>query len=158
MTNLIIRAPRDDEAASLIRICAQSGLFTDDELAGFSAQIEGDAESGNLAEQWRVVGSDTLQAAALFGPEQMADGVWNLWFIAVLPELRGTKLGRTLLSTVEEVVRDQGGRILIVETSSQASFTATRRFYTARGYEEEARIRDWYGDGDAKVIFRKRLT
>jgi hypothetical protein len=33
----------------------------------------------------------------------------------------------------------------------------TRRFYRARGYAEEARIRDFYTFGEDKVIFRKAL-
>lgn len=151
------RAPRDDEAPQIINICAQSGLFTSEELAGFSEQIAADAAAGTLGEQWRVAGRTGIEAAAFFGPEQMADGVWNLWFIAVLPDLRGSAIGTHLIADVERAVAKRGARLLIVETSGDADFAATRRFYRARGYEEEAKIRDWYGDGSDKIIFRKRM-
>ena len=48
--------------------------------------------------------------------------------------------------------------MLIVETSSTAQYIGARRFYQARGFIEEARIRDFYGPGDDKVVFWKALT
>jgi len=49
-----------------------------------------------------------------------------------------------------------GGRMLLVETL--ASFHLAQAFYRKYGYEEEARIRDFYAAGDDKVVFRKVLT
>ena len=36
-------------------------------------------------------------------------------------------------------------------------YELTRRFYLKHGYEQHATIRDFYAEGDAMVIFRKRL-
>jgi ribosomal protein S18 acetylase RimI-like enzyme len=44
-----------------------------------------------------------------------------------------------------------------VETSSQASYEPTRRFYVRRGYTEEARIQGYYKTGDDLVIYTKHL-
>ena len=44
-----------------------------------------------------------------------------------------------------------------VETSGTNEFTRTRNFYQLLGYENEARIRDYYDAGDDKVVFRKSL-
>ena len=38
-----------------------------------------------------------------------------------------------------------------------AGFQARRRFYTALDYDQIARETDFFSDGDAKVIFAKRL-
>lgn len=46
--------------------------------------------------------------------------------------------------------------MLLVETL--ASFDRTRAFYSKCGYEEEARIRDFYAAGDDKVVFCKVLN
>ena len=48
-------------------------------------------------------------------------------------------------------------RILTVDTSSNDDFALTRKFYAQNGYEEEARICDFWSAGDDKVIFRKAL-
>ncbi len=37
------------------------------------------------------------------------------------------------------------------------AFAGARAFYAARGYAEEARLRDFYLDGWDKVVYRKRL-
>ncbi len=47
--------------------------------------------------------------------------------------------------------------MLIVETSSLDRFERTRRFYRDRGFVEEARIREFYGPGDDKIVFWKLL-
>ena len=48
--------------------------------------------------------------------------------------------------------------MLIVETSSLARFETAREFYRRHGYDEEARIRDFYGPGDDKVVFWKSFS
>jgi len=55
-------------------------------------------------------------------------------------------------------LRNKDGRILIVETSGLESFGATRAFYRKNGYDEEARIRDFYNPGEDKIVFRKVLN
>jgi len=52
----------------------------------------------------------------------------------------------------------RGGRVLLVETSGLASFERVRAFYRKCGYDEEARIRDFYVAGDDKLVYRKVLT
>ena len=49
-------------------------------------------------------------------------------------------------------------RILIVETLGTDEFLQTREFYLKNGFDEEARIRDFYEDGGDKVVFWKRVA
>lgn len=56
----------------------------------------------------------------------------------------------------QETLKARGGRMLLVETL--ASFDLAQAFYRKYGYEEKARIRDFYAAGDDKVAFRKVLT
>ena len=53
---------------------------------------------------------------------------------------------------------DEVARTLIVETSSLDDYDQARTFYNRRGFVEEARIRDFYGPGDDKVVFWKSLS
>ena len=46
---------------------------------------------------------------------------------------------------------------MIVDTSGTEAFAETRAFYRKNGYTEEARIRDYWADGDDKITFRKPL-
>jgi ribosomal protein S18 acetylase RimI-like enzyme len=58
---------------------------------------------------------------------------------------------------LEADLRAKGARILIADTSGSDEFTQTRAFYRKNGYSEEARIRDFWADGDDKVVFWKSL-
>jgi ribosomal protein S18 acetylase RimI-like enzyme len=89
-------------------------------------------------------------------PERMTDQTWNLQLIAIHPNHQGQGHGGKLLRHVEETLKACGGRMLLVETL--ASFDLAQAFYKKYGYEEEARIRDFYAAGDDKVVFRKVLT
>ncbi|WP_263971551.1 GNAT family N-acetyltransferase [Leptolyngbya ohadii] len=89
-------------------------------------------------------------------PERMTDQTWNLQLIAIQPDYQGQGQGGELLHYVEETLKACGGRMLLVETL--ASFDLAQAFYKKYGYEEEARIRDFYAASEDKVVFRKILT
>jgi GNAT superfamily N-acetyltransferase len=77
--------------------------------------------------------------------------------LAVRPDLQSKGLGAALAKAAEQLLKGKGQRILIVDTSGTDGFALTRKFYAQNGYDEEARIRDFWADGDDKVIFRKAL-
>ena len=89
-------------------------------------------------------------------PERMTNQTWNLQLIAIHPNHQGQGHGSRLLRYVEETLKAHGGRMLLVETL--ASFDLAQAFYKKHGYEEEARIRDFYAPSEDKVVFRKMLT
>jgi ribosomal protein S18 acetylase RimI-like enzyme len=93
----------------------------------------------------------------LFGPTPMAEGVFDLYWIAVDPQRQGTGVGQLLLRFVESEVRRRDGRMLLIETSSKRSYAPTLRFYQRAGYREISRIKDFYRIEDDKVVFSKNL-
>lgn len=93
----------------------------------------------------------------LFGPTPMAEGVFDLYWIAVDPARQGAGLGQRLLRFVENEVRRREGRMLLIETSSKRSYAPTVRFYQRAGYREISRIKDFYRIEDDKVVFSKNL-
>jgi ribosomal protein S18 acetylase RimI-like enzyme len=78
--------------------------------------------------------------------------------IAVHPDLQGQGRGKVLLRYVETALRASGQRLLLIETSGLPRYDRTRAFYAKCGFEEEARIRDFWAAGDDKVVFRKALN
>jgi GNAT superfamily N-acetyltransferase len=91
------------------------------------------------------------------GPTPMTDGTFDLYWIASDPGVHGKGVGSRLLKHCEEFVHAQGGRMIVVETSSQEHYGPTRAFYGRRGYAETARVRDYYRPGDDLVIYSKQL-
>jgi ribosomal protein S18 acetylase RimI-like enzyme len=98
-----------------------------------------------------------LQGYVLYGPTPMAEGVFDLYWIAVDPRRQGQGLGQLLLRFVENEVRRQNGRMLLIETSSKRSYAPTIRFYQRAGYCEISRIKDFYRIEDDKVVFSKNV-
>ena len=99
-----------------------------------------------------------LVGYACYGPTPATDRTYDLYWIAVDPAAQGSGGGTLLLDEVERRLRDARGRLIVVETSSRAEYDATRRFYTARGYDEAARVGHFYAPGDDRVIYTKRLS
>jgi ribosomal protein S18 acetylase RimI-like enzyme len=94
---------------------------------------------------------------AIYGIRFLAEGVYDLLWIAVDPNARHKGVGAALITASEEAVRAMGGRILIAETSGTAEYEPTREFYVRMGYENEASIKDFYKPGDDLKIYTKRL-
>jgi ribosomal protein S18 acetylase RimI-like enzyme len=99
-----------------------------------------------------------VQGFAVYGPTPKAEGVYDLYWIAVHRTQQGRGVGQLLLRFVENEVRRQNGRMLLIETSSKASYAPTIRFYQHNGYEEISRIKDFYRIEDDKVVFCKKLA
>jgi len=99
-----------------------------------------------------------VQGYVCFGATPLADGVFDLYWIAVDPKQQGQGYGQVLLRFVENEVRRKLGRMLLIETSSKESYAPTVRFYRRSGYDEISRIKDFYRIEDDKVVFCKKLT
>lgn len=158
------RLPRDAtrrDHDTIKQLAVASGLFSSQEVDFLDGPLEGFFDGSLHGHRWLVLEADgRTQAAAYLAPEPYADRMWNLYFIAVDPGAQGSGSGTTMVEFIESQLRGLGpgrARTLIVETSSTDAFVATRAFYERRGFEEEARIRQFYGPEDHKVVFWKSL-
>lgn len=91
-------------------------------------------------------------------PEKLTEGTFNLYAIGVSSDIQGQGIGRNMMTYIENHLKENGNRILIAETSGTEDFKLTRRFYENLNYTKEAVIRDFWKDGDDKVIYRKQLN
>jgi GNAT superfamily N-acetyltransferase len=99
-----------------------------------------------------------LHGYACWGPVPLTRGTYDLYWIATHPDSRGSGYGRALMASVEDRVRQVGGRLLVAETSAKTSYAGTIAFYLRLGFEEASHISDFYDVGDDRLIFIKRLS
>lgn len=163
MTTLNVRVATPADADQIKRLALDNQMFAPDEMGEFDEMLGGFFEGLLEDHRWLVAddGTGTLAGAAYYAPEPFSDRMWNLYFIATAPDSHGRGVGTTLIEHVEDELRSLGevrARTLIVDTSSLDDYDRARGFYNAKGYAEEARIRDFYGPGDDKVTFWKRLV
>lgn len=154
MPDSSIRPLHKADLPAVAHIVEQTDMFPaemlDDMTAPYFANPQGD-------QRWLVLEQDEVRAVAYHVPEPLTDGTCNLLLIAVDPAAQGRGLGTALMARIESDLAAAATRILLVETSGKDEFARTRAFYARLGYDAEAMIRDYYADGDDKVIFRKRL-
>jgi GNAT superfamily N-acetyltransferase len=155
----MIRLATPEDQAGLLELLKAIELFPPEGLAEVSGLLVEWLKAGPGQDRmWLVDHDEVPKGIAYVVTEAQTDRTWNLLLIAMHPTLRGAGRGGQLLKAVEQQVAARSGRMLLVETSGTEGFERTRAFYRNRGYEQEARIRDFYTTGDDKIIFRKVLT
>ncbi len=142
-----------------------SGKFNDPEIATALELVDeslekGEEESGYIFAVLEVREEDStvVRGYACYGPTPLTQGVYDLYWIVVDPADQGKGYGRFLIEYVERDVLGRGGRMLLIETSSQEIYGPTIRFYERTGYELVARIKNFYRIGDDKLVFSKELV
>ncbi len=150
-------APADTAAVRALTVASE--LFPPEEsgvvetmLAAYFAGREAEGHTCVVDE----VDGDLL-AVAYYEPVTATDRTWEVTMIGVRRDLHRRGRGSALLQHVEDDLRSRDQRLLVIETSALPAFDRARAFYLARGYDEEARVRDYFEAGDDMVMFRKAL-
>ena len=155
----MIRPITPDDTVDLINLAKSIGFFSPDELGELRQMLTDSlSQSGNIHPFWITDEDDGLVGLVYCEPERMTSGTWNLQLIAVHPTHQKQGRGGKLLHFVEETLANRGARVLLVETMGTSDFEYVRTFYRKNGYDEEARIREFYAEGADKVVFRKALS
>jgi len=95
----------------------------------------------------------TVASYACFGKNPMTKATYDLYWIATRSDRMGKGYGRAMVEFVVDEIRCRGGKLLVIETSSQESYGATRRFYDRIGATLAATLPDYYDEGDDKLIY-----
>jgi ribosomal protein S18 acetylase RimI-like enzyme len=77
--------------------------------------------------------------------------------IGVTQDAQRSGVATEMMSYIEHQLKQKAGRILIVETSSDDAQIGARKFYKKIGYTQAAVIKDFWSDGEDKIVFWKRL-
>ncbi len=154
----MIRLTTPDDTIALIALAASSGLFDPNQTDDLAQMLDKHfSDKDETQDIWLTDDDNEPVGIAYIAPERMTEGTWNLYLIAVHPDRQKQGRGKALLSYVEQMLIKRGERILLVETAGTDDFEYVREFYRQNGYEEEARIREFYTAGVDKIVFRKAL-
>ena len=151
-TNIRPVTPNDKNA--LKAVIDANELFPSEMLDDMMSDYFANDDSTDF---WLTYEDEKPVAIIYCAPERMTEGTWNLYLIAVHPDYQGQGIGTSIMRYIEQMLAARGERLLLVETSSLASFEGTREFYRKCGYEQEARIREFYQAGEDKIVYRKSL-
>lgn len=155
-----MRLARLTDIDTVIDLVVSAGMFERSETQ-LLRDMMGDYFETEHAEGHRFVVLEhdgTVVGVAYYQPRAATDRVWDLNMIAVRPSGQRQGYGAQVLGSVETDLRERGQRLLIVETSAMPQYQQARAFYLKAGFDEEARVRDYWEAGDDLVIFRKSLA
>lgn len=154
-----VRPTEGSDRDAILAFMRATGFFHDGELEVAREVLDeaiakgpgGHYQSLSLLHQGRVAGW------LCHGPTPCTEGTFDIYWIGVDKRCQGLGYGRALLEAAERQIAGRNGRLIIIETSGRPLYDATRGFYLRTGYQEAARVADFYGPGDARVIYAKPL-
>lgn len=92
-----------------------------------------------------------------YGRRPLTKATYDLYWIAVDPNIHGKGTGSSLVKFMEEDLVNLGGELILIETSGKPEYEGERGFYQKNGYDVQTIIKDFYKKGDDLFIYRKYL-
>ena len=154
--NPVIRKIKKDDLQYLKDVLNSIELFPSEMLEDMISDFFNNPETEEI---WFTATENGMPISIGYcAPEKLTEGTFNLYAIGVKGDIQGKGIGKTMMKYLEELLKQKGHRILIVETSGTDDFEITRKFYEKLDYSKEAVIRDFWKEGDDKVIYWKKLN
>jgi ribosomal protein S18 acetylase RimI-like enzyme len=156
----MISPATEADGSKIQDIAARAGVFSQEEVECVRDLWEEYLSLGSEQCGYNFIvyrNGEQVLGFACYGPRDLTEGAFDLYWIAVDPVARCNGVGHALLTASEEAARATGGRMVIAETSGTPPYEITRKFYLSMGYQPEATIKDFYTTGDDLFIFIKRI-
>jgi ribosomal protein S18 acetylase RimI-like enzyme len=101
--------------------------------------------------------TDAVAGFLCYGEIPLTDLRYDLYWIAVDPGTGRQGVGSRLLTAMETRLSKQGPARVYVDTSSTPGYERARYFYEKNGYAAVCMLKDFYRDGDDRIIYLKKL-
>ncbi len=154
----MVRPLKRQDRQRVLEIVQATKMFTTDEILIAREQVDIFLDQPEQRDYFLVVvedGQGRVAGYLSYGPTPLTVGTYDLYWMAVAPEAQGRGYGRELVLWLEKLVAGAGGRLILIETSSQPKYEKTQGFYLGLGYAEASRIPDFYRAGDSRITYTK---
>lgn len=150
-----IRPVEKSDVNGLKNVLDSCGLFPSEYLEGMISDYFNNPETQDI---WFTCTHNHVPVAIGYCvPEKLTDGTYNLLALGVSADFQRQGIARDMMQYIEQFLKNSDGRILIVETSTDDAQTGARNFYNNIGYIQVASIKDFWKDGEDKLVFWKRI-
>lgn len=151
---------RKNDPEAISEIVNSSGFFYPDEVEVAVELARENLDKGPDLSGYHFIlaeSGEKVLGYTCFGPIPCAKNRYDLYWIAVHNQCRKMGLGKKLIWETEAKIKSLGGEKVYIETSSRDLYQGTRQFYLTCGYQVEAILKEFYDQGDDKVIYVKSL-
>ena len=155
-----VRSLVEKDRARLFSMLIRTQAFTSEEMSVAMELIDivlKDRIQKDYQIQCMVDDQDQPIGYICYGPAPMTQGTFDLYWIAVDPDSQKQGIGSKLLNFLEKLLRELKGRMMLADTSTIPQYERTRRFYVSNGFQEVARIPDYYHPGNDRITFCKKI-
>lgn len=155
-----IRPMTGADKTSIVKTLRALPEFTSDEVVVAEEVIDSYLQN-SVSSGYHIFVAEADSSVAgyvCYGPTPLTKDTWDMYWLAVDAKRQGQGIGRTLMAFAEARIRENQGRLIIIETSGRPQYDKTRRFHQSQGYGVVGRIADFYAPGDDKVFLEKRLV
>jgi ribosomal protein S18 acetylase RimI-like enzyme len=112
------------------------------------------------AEDYRTLVAVTDNGGILgfisYGPIPLTEKRYDLYWIAVDPACGRSGVGSQLLAAMENDLQQAGPGHIYIDTSSTEGYAKARAFYEKNGYQVASLLKDFYREGDDRVLYLKK--
>lgn len=154
---------RESDSHAVRIIVASTGFFSAEEI-DIAVELIDDRIAQGDASHYQFIFADDAGGEpvgyACFGRISGTLASFDLYWIAVRNDQRGSGVGRLLMQESERLIAQtaKGAHARVyVETSSRAQYEPTRQFYLRNGYTIVNTLEEFYAPGDDKVTLLKVL-
>ncbi len=156
----MIRKLIQSDREKIKRILESTGNFTEDEINIAMELINIYINDENQKDYEIFVDEEEniIRGYVCIGPRPLTTGTYDLYWIAVNPEVQSKGIGSRLIKYIEDHIKERQGRLILIETSGKPSYEKERKFYEKNMYSEIVNIRDFYNKGDSLVIYGKYIN
>jgi GNAT superfamily N-acetyltransferase len=151
--------PARTDVEQIRTLVEATGFFRPDEIEIAVELVNERLEKGPESGYYFVIARKAGQIIGYgcYGPIPCTLTSFDIYWIAVAPNLQGQGLGKIILAQMERLIHESGGIRVYVETATQVRYASTRSFYERCGYHCEVVLDDFYEPGDGKAIYSKTV-
>ena len=155
----MIRNLENTDRSKIEKILFDTNNFSDDEIKIAMELIDVYLNIKEQKDYEIFVDSDgdTVNGYVCIGPRPLTVGTYDLYWIAVNPNVQARGIGSGLIQHIEEYLKNKSARLILIETSGKPGYEKERRFYEKNKYDKFVEIKDFYNIGDSLVVYGKYI-
>ncbi|MDP3980660.1 MAG: GNAT family N-acetyltransferase [Chlamydiota bacterium] len=156
---LLVREALRKDRSHIEKMLKESEVFSVEEVQCALEMFDAYIKTGPLPDEYVfecLIDHDNPPLGFIcYGRHSLADRVFDLYWILVDRNRRLRGIGKSLIAHLDQKLKTMNARMVVAETSSRLEYVATRAFYRATGFNQVARVPDFYHAGDDMEIYIK---
>ncbi|MDD4848164.1 MAG: GNAT family N-acetyltransferase [Bacteroidales bacterium] len=152
-----------EDFTKIEKILRSTGFFEQapDEIYVAVELAELALKDGNTVENYEFIFAEEDDQVVGFGcfariPCTLSS--FEIYWLGVDKQTQGKGVGKKIIHEIMNETEKFGGKKIVLQTAGREQYLPTQKFYTAVGFDLEARIKDYYADGDDCLIYTITLN